>query len=224
MDRLATWWAILVRPSWWWLLVSPWGPLAVLGRFQAIRNEFLSDEWVDQLRILVYFGVIPWWLWIVSGLIIAILIILESALRVIRSHNVALDVSIEGLSYSAIPNEKKTFFELTVTITNKSPEHPLGIRKAWLEISRQNLDVPKCYKVVGILPHLGRLELSGGKELTGTIGRTFHIEPADSLHGTLVFVDDFRETDRKYEVAELVLRDYLGLQHRYEVSPKHVQW
>lgn len=69
--------------GWWWLLVAPFG---VLGAFQMVRDEFLSDPVREKLMIPHWFP--SWWTWQISAasfLLVCYGLIFEGAYRVQRS-------------------------------------------------------------------------------------------------------------------------------------------
>jgi hypothetical protein len=91
------WWSIL-QPARRWLLLAP---VALLGTFQAIRDEFLSIEMQERLRVktlLSWLPEWPWEWWLVVGLVIIPFFILEGAYRIISQR----DIEISRLNQSHI--------------------------------------------------------------------------------------------------------------------------
>ncbi len=62
-------------------------PLALLGTFQAIREE-LPANWQANLQLIDILPDLPWWIWVIAILVIVIFMILESAYLIIKKrHN-----------------------------------------------------------------------------------------------------------------------------------------
>ena len=86
MSRLLFWWRILARPAWYWMVVAP---VFALSAFTLIRDEFLNEKWQARLQITEWSLWPSWWAWIIIALVIAILIILESAYRIHQNQQLA---------------------------------------------------------------------------------------------------------------------------------------
>jgi len=80
MGRCAVWWRIFVLPSWRWLVIAP---LALLGAFQAIREELPATS-QSKFQLPDIMPNWPWWIWVIIILVVVIFIILESAYRIIQ--------------------------------------------------------------------------------------------------------------------------------------------
>ena len=79
-SRWSIYWRIAVRPAWFWLVAVPF---ALLGVFQAIREE-APVVWQDELRLPSFIDW-PWTWFAIIALIAAVLIVMESARRVIAT-------------------------------------------------------------------------------------------------------------------------------------------
>ena len=91
------WWEILVRPTWYWLIFVP---LAILGMFQTVRDEFFSSDIQEKYKLLKaipHFSV-AWYMAIALGLIL--IIVLESAYRSIIKRESQLRTFLDEYAYS----------------------------------------------------------------------------------------------------------------------------
>ncbi len=63
-------------------------PLAILGVFTLLRDEFLSETWQSKLQVLNWIPDWSWSIWLNIALGVVVFIILESAYRIIQKQKV----------------------------------------------------------------------------------------------------------------------------------------
>jgi hypothetical protein len=108
----------MLRPAWLWLLAAP---LALLGTFQAIRDEFLSEPLQRRYQLRQYLEYAPDWplsWWIIIALVLLLVFTLEGGYREIERLRARARLGRRRISVSRT--------EQTATTSNK-PVHLLHL-------------------------------------------------------------------------------------------------
>ena len=80
--RFTLWRDILIRPTWRWVVNTPF---LLISAATWARDEFLNEQSQEKLRIPGIVSDWSWEPWALIGLVITILIVLESSFRVVRN-------------------------------------------------------------------------------------------------------------------------------------------
>jgi hypothetical protein len=86
VSRLHIWREIL-NPAWRWSVLIP---VAALGAIATVRDELIQPEKPELFRLARYLPTWPWYVYALIGAAIVVVLILESAYRVVRKREIIL--------------------------------------------------------------------------------------------------------------------------------------
>jgi hypothetical protein len=86
---------VLIRPAWRYLFVLP---TSFFGTVAWARDEFLSPETAEKLKMPLWLPHWPWYLWVITTLAIIIALILEASFRLSRELSSGSNVSVPPLT------------------------------------------------------------------------------------------------------------------------------